>query len=144
MRKAGRSRRDHRNVEIPAHQEGSPYLRARGLKGFGEGEASLPSRAFWICDFGPAEDDFGLRQLLTQKRQEFGHARGIPDVDAEAEDSGISHGNGVGDIYDRLLEREFGQFRLPAQIAHVGEEAAGTHGGVAVPRVDGGEEDGRG
>jgi len=42
-----------------------------------------------------------------------------------------------------LLDREFGEFRLRAQFAHVGQQAACAQRGMAVAGIDGGDQDGR-
>ena len=92
-------------------------------------------------DFGAAEDDFQVGKLLAEEGEEFGDAGGVPDVDAEAEDVRVAGGDGVGNFGGGLLEGEFEELGLGAEVAHVGEEIARAEGGVAVPRVDGGEED---
>ena len=94
-------------------------------------------------DFGAAEDDEQIGEARAEQGEKSGDEGGVPDVDAEAEDAGIKGGDGLGDFGGGLLDGEFGEGGLGAEDAHIGEEAAGAEGGVAVARVDGGEEDGR-
>ena len=81
---------------------------------------------------------------LCQEGEQFGDARGVPDIDAEAEDLGRARSDGLGDFGGGLLDREFGQVGLRAQFAHVRQQAPRAQGGVAVPRVDRGDQDGGG
>ena len=74
-----------------------------------------------VRDFGAAEDDLYFRRFVPEEGEQFGHVHGVPDVDAEAEDLRVAGGDGVGDFGGGLLDREFGEICLWAQLAHVGQ-----------------------
>lgn len=95
----------------------------------------------FVTDLGSAQDDLELGSEAFEEADDLGGGRGVPDVDAEADDAGLVLEDGLDDVHGSSVEVEFEQDGVRAQIPEVGHQIAQSEGRVDVFGVERGQDD---
>ncbi len=94
-----------------------------------------------MADLRAAEHQAHLRCDRAQHPDDLLGLDAVPDVDPEADEARPLREQALGDERRRVVDGELADRGAIRQRAHVGEQAAQPERGVAVARVQGGEQD---
>ncbi len=89
-----------------------------------------------VTDFRAAEDDFDVGPDAFDGGDDFGGRLDVPDVNAEADDFGISREQDFRDVERALVDVEFGEAGARLQLAQIGQQIAQAERGVDIFRVE--------
>ena len=112
------------------------YVRALELGADVVGEMDDGLVFGFVADLRAAEDDFDVRPDAFDGGDDFGGWFDVPDVDAEADDFGITRQQSFRDVERTLIDVELDEARARLQVAQIGQQIAQAKRGVDVFRVE--------
>ena len=89
----------------------------------------------FVADLRSAEDDFDVRPDAFNGGDELGGGFDVPDVNAEADDFGISRQQNFRNVERTLIDIEFHEAGARLQPPEIGQQVAQAKRGVDVFRV---------